>query len=192
MKPSCLAKITTILFLTVGGVSVVAGSFFVTKASSSNTTTQIITDTSHYHQIRTQLWSDHDKISHFPLEIPANAQQVSMAYSTNQSQGNSFFQIRLKQSSEKIQKLRSHYQQIARHKYYGGDTNSHINQANGVPTTFFYTSNSGRDTFPSSYEILVLKAQDQGQSGFKWNRGYSYGVAVDSTHSEIVYWAEKW
>ncbi|QXE23831.1 hypothetical protein B6N60_02522 [Richelia sinica FACHB-800] len=176
----------------MGGASVVAGSFFMTKASSSNNTTQIITDTSRYHQIRTQLWSEHDKVNHFPLKIPADAQQVSMAYSANQSQGNSFFQIRLKQSAEKIQKLRSHYQQIASHKYYGGDTNSHINQANGIPTTFFYTSNSGRETFPSSYEILVLKAQDQGQSGFKWNRGYSYGVAVDSTQSEIVYWAEKW
>lgn len=50
--------------------------------------------------------------------------------------------------------------------------------------------------FPSkTYQILVLKAEDQGKPGLKWNHGHSDGVAIDSTPSEIVYivyWVEKW
>lgn len=57
---------------------------------------------------------------------------------------------------------------------------------------FFYTGDASEDSFPSSYEILVLDAEDKGTPGFKWNHGNSYGVAIDSSASEIVYWAEQW
>ncbi|MHC5829160.1 MAG: hypothetical protein ACYT04_77935, partial [Nostoc sp.] len=80
----------------------------------------------------------------------------------------------------------------AKHKYKGGNTNDHINQPNGVPTTFFYTSDSYTESFPATYEILVLNAEDKGISGFKWNHGDSYGVAINSSASEIIYWSEKW
>ncbi len=60
-----------------------------------------------------------------------------------------------------------------------------------MPTTFFYTSDA-QDSFPTTYEILVLDAENKGTPGFKWNHGDSYGVAIDSSASEIVYWAEAW
>jgi hypothetical protein len=107
-------------------------------------------------------------------------------------QGGSFFQVRLKQPQEKIKNLLSQYRHIAIHKYHGGNTNEHSNQTSGVPTTFFYTSDSGEESFPTSYEILVLGANNRGTNDFKWNHGDSYGVAIDSSTSEIVYWAEAW
>ncbi|MDB9454777.1 hypothetical protein [Dolichospermum circinale] len=60
--------------------------------------------------------------------------------------------------------------------YQGGNTNNHINQPNGVPTTFFYTSDSETEDFPSSYsyEILVLKAEDKSQTGSKLGVGFLY------------------
>jgi hypothetical protein len=61
-----------------------------------------------------------------------------------------------------------------------------------VPTTFFYTSDSSTESFPATYEILVLNADDKGRPGFKWNHGDSYGVAINSSASEIIYWSEKW
>lgn len=192
MQQSLLVKIATVSLFSVGSFSAIAGDFLFTKTSNNTQAAQIITDISRYQEIRNHQWSDINQIKHFPVEIPGGVKSVSMAYSPGLIPGSSFFQIRLQQSPEEIQKLLSHYSKIAEHKYHGGDTNDHSKQMNGVPTTFFYTSKSRTEAFPNTYQILVLKAQDQGQPGFKWNHGHSYGVAIDNSTSEIVYWVEKW
>ncbi len=74
----------------------------------------------------------------------------------------------------------------------GGDKYSNIDTPDGVPTTSFFTSDSDDRSFPATYEILVLEAKPQGNPEFKWNHGYSYGVAIESSASEIIYWAEDW
>jgi hypothetical protein len=192
MKQSYLVKIPTIILFSLGSIGIVSGSFLLKKYVASKGENQIITDTSRYREIRTQLWSNIDEVKHFPTEIPVDAKGVHLAYSPRLMPESSFFQIRMKQSPEKIQKLLTQYKNISQHQYRGGDTNDHTNQPNGVPTTFFYTSNSDAESFPATYEILVLNAKNRGTPGFKWNHGDSYGVAIDSSASEIVYWAEKW
>ena len=178
--------------LALASLSIVGGSFFMRRNFSSTSEPKIITDTSRYKEIRNQLWSNNDQIKHFPNEIPTDAKSVHIAYSPEFLQGSSFFQIRLKQPPNKIEKLLSEYRNSAKHKYRGGNTNDHINQPNGVPTTFFYTSDSHTESFPATYEILVLNADNKGRPGFKWNHGDSYGVAINSSASEIIYWYEKW
>ncbi len=178
--------------LALVSLCIVGVSFFLKTTFSSTSEPKIITDTSRYKEIRNQLWSNNDQVKHFPNEIPADAESVRIAYSPEFMQGNGFFQIRLKQPPNKIEKLLSQYRNSAKHKYRGGNTNDHINQSNGVPTTFFYTSDSHTESFPATYEILVLNTKDKGRTGFKWNHGDSYGVAINSSASEIIYWFEKW
>ncbi|MBU7582812.1 MAG: hypothetical protein KAF91_07855 [Nostoc sp. TH1S01] len=192
MQRSHLAKAAMIVFLSLGSLGIVGGSFLIRKAFSSTTESGIITNTARYSEIRNQLWASPADIQHFPRAISANSPDVRIAYSPGVAQASSFFQVREKQSPAQIQKLLAQYQKLATHKYLGGDTNVHSNLPNGVPTTFFYTSDAERESFPPSYEILVLNAKDKGTPGFKWNHGDSYGVAIDSAASEIVYWAEKW
>ncbi|MBE9005347.1 hypothetical protein IQ259_09895 [Fortiea sp. LEGE XX443] len=192
MQRSHLAKAAMIVFLSLGSLGIVGGSFFIRKAFSSSTEAKIITNTSRYSEIRNQLWPNQAEIQHFPREITANTKDVRIAYSSGVAQASSFLQVREKQSPTQIQKLLAQYRKLAKHKYIGGDTNDHANFPNGVPTTFFYTGDAAGSSFPPSYEILVLNAEDRGTQGFKWNHGDSYGVAIDSTASEIVYWAEKW
>lgn len=189
--PSHLVKAIMILLISFGSVGVVGGSFFLKKAFSSSNQSEIVTDTSRYQEIRHQLWVSEDEIKHFPSEVLAGVENVRLAYSPGSSQTGSYFQLRLKKSPQQIQQLLTQYSKQAKHRYRGGDTNVHANLPNGVPTTFFYTSETA-ESFPSSYEILVLNAEDKGRPGFKWNHGDSYGVAIDSSASEIIYWAEKW
>ncbi|MEA5627706.1 hypothetical protein [Nostoc sp. UHCC 0251] len=178
--------------LALASLCIVGVSFFLKTTFSSTSEPKIITDTSRYKEIRNQLWSNNYQVKHFPNEIPTDAKGVRIAYSPEFMQGNGFFQIRLKQPPNKIEKLLSQYRNSAKHKYRGGNTNDHINQSNGVPTTFFYTSDSHTESFPANYEILVLNTEDKGRPGFKWNHGDSYGVAINSSASEIIYWFEKW
>ena len=186
-----LVKIAMIFLLSLGSLAIVGGSFFIRKASNNTGDTEIITNTTRYREIRNQIWSNKEQIKHFPNEISADATNVRLAYSPSFSQQGSYFQVRMKQPPEKIKKVLLKYRQIAKHKYRGGNTNDHANLPNGVPTTFFYTSDA-QESFPVTYEILVLNAENRGTPGFKWNHGDSYGVAIDSSASEIVYWAEAW
>jgi hypothetical protein len=191
MKRSHFVKFTMIVLFSLSSVGVVGGSFFLRKAFSSSQN-QVITDTSRYREIRHQLWLSQEEVKHFPREIPQDTENLRIAYSPGVSQASVFFQARLKQSPAQIQKLLTQYRKLAKRQYRGGDSNDHANLPNGVPTTLFYTSDSGSESFPPSYEILVLNAEDKGRAGFKWNHGNSYGVAIDSSASEIVYWAEAW
>lgn len=187
-----VVNIATVVLLSFVSIGIVGGSFFLRTAFSSNQASEMITDTSRYQHIHNQLWSNKTQVQHFPANIPADASGVRVVYSPGFLQGGHFFQLRLKQSPQKIHKLLVKYRAIAKHKYKGGDTNDHSKQANGVPTTFFYTSDSQEQSFPSSYEILVLGAHERGNRDFKWNHGDSYGVAVNISTSEIIYWAEEW
>ncbi|MDB9376199.1 hypothetical protein [Nodularia sphaerocarpa] len=191
MKRSHLVKIAMIALLSLTSIGIIGGSFFLRKAFSTSDEIKVITDTSRYKEIRQQ-WSNSDHIQHFPDHLPSGTKNVRIAYYSGLPPEGSFFQIRLKQSPEKIQTLLSQYQNMAKHQYKGGSTNDHVNLENGVPTTFFYTSDASIESFPPTYTILVLDAKDRGTPGFKWNHGHSYGVAIDSSASEIVYWAEKW
>ncbi|WP_231866931.1 MULTISPECIES: hypothetical protein [unclassified Anabaena] len=187
-----LVKFTMIVFCSLGSVGIVIGSYFLKKAVI-NSQPQIVTDISRYQDIRYQLWSNQKTIQHFPSGISTDSEIVRIAYSPGVMQAGSFFQARVRKSPEQIQKLLTQYRKVAQRQYRGGDTNDHANLPNGVPTTFFYTSNSeDAAAFPNSYEILVLNAEDQGQPGFNWNNGNSYGVAIDTSASEVVYWAETW
>lgn len=187
-----LVNISMIILLSLGSLSIVGGSFLMRKNFNKTGETETITNLRRYREIRSQLWSNQSQINHFPQNIPADAKDVHLAYSPGFLQGSSYFQLRLKQPPQEIKKILLNYRGIAKNKYQGGDTNDHTNLPNGVPTTFFYTSDSAQESFPATYEILVLNAENRGTPGFKWNHGDSYGVAIDSSASEIVYWTEVW
>ncbi|MFQ4145789.1 hypothetical protein [Chlorogloeopsis sp. ULAP02] len=187
-----LIKIAVIALILLGGVGMIATGFVFKQTLSNSKETKIIQDPSRYGEIKYKLWTNQNQLKHFPTVVSAQYSDVYLAYSPASSQGNSFFQVRLKLPNQQIKKLLSKYRAIAKYTYRGGNTNDHANLAKGVPTTFFYTSGSQEDSFPSSYEIFVLDARDRGNSDFKWHHGESSGVAIDSSASEIVYWAEEW
>ena len=187
-----LVQIFTISLLFLGTAGIIAGGFLVRESFSKNSENQPITNTKRYREIRYQTWLHPEIIKHFPQSIPTDAQEAKMIYSPGLIKGSKVLQLRYKLPSNKIEKLLLDYQKVAKYKYVGGNTNDHANQPQGVPTTFFYTNESEEQTFPLTYQILVLNARDRGTPNFKWQHGDSYGVAIDKFNSEIVYWAEQW
>ncbi|BAZ14533.1 hypothetical protein NIES4071_63770 [Calothrix sp. NIES-4071] len=192
MKTS-LIKIITIFSVSLGGIGLVGGGFFLSRALDKSEANQIVKDTGRYQEVRSKLWLNQAQIKHFPTQIPVDATGVRFVYSPGYMQGGNVLQLRMKQPQSKIATLATQYRQAAKYKFRGGNTNEHINKPNGVPTTFFHTSDDTTDnTFPFEYEILVLGADDKGRKDFQWNHGDSYGVAINPQASEIIYWAEAW
>lgn len=128
---------------------------------------------------------------HFPKTIPADATNVRLSYIPRRMQGASHLQLRLELPAEQVINLRAQFITDAKYQYWGGM----IDQANlpqGAQTTDFYTSGTDDHRFPSTYEIFVLEVRPAGSPDFEWNHGTSYGVAINVSASEIVYWFEFW
>ena len=193
MKQAYILKFATIALLSLASVGVVGGGFFFTQALNNKKETITVINTSNYQDIRHNTWSNKIQINHFPAIIPSESKDARVIFYPGSPEYGQIFQLRMKLPEEQIKESLSKYRDLAKYKFQGGDTNDHSNQENGVPTTFLYTANLEAKSFPSTYEILVLDANNRGTSeDFSWNHGNSYGVAINSTTSEIVYWAEEW
>lgn len=197
MNKTHFFKIALFFLMPLGGLAIVGRNFdlksaLIEQAFSNNGRLEKITDISRYEEIRRSTWSHQELVKHFPTVIPDYAANTRFIYYPGNLQSGSFLQLKMKLPPTKIKKLLAQYRDRSQRKYQGGNTNDHLNQENGLPTTFFHTSDDETESFPSTYEILVLGARDRSNSSFKWNHGDSYGVAIDKDTSEIVYWAEVW
>lgn len=150
-----------------------------------------ITDITRYLEIREEM-GDSELAHHFPKSIPEYAQNVKFEYVPGFLQGGEIFQLRMKLPEDEIDSLYKEFRLKATHIFIGGETNDHANTTDGVPTTFFYTSDTEDQSFPDDYEIMVINAEPEGTPKFKWNHGVSYGVAISTEKSDIVYWLESW
>lgn len=190
---SNFVKIIVVISMAFGGIGLIGGGFFLSRASDRSSYNQVVNDVKSYSQVREQIWSDKSLIKHFPKQIPADAKNVRFVYSPGYMQAGNILQLRLKQPQTKITALLAEYEKVALLKYRGGNSNEHVNKPNGVPTTFFHTNDDTTDnSFPFNYEILVLGVEDKCCKDFKWNHGNSYGVAINRQAEEIVYWTEEW
>jgi len=148
-----------------------------------------VTSVKRYEEILDNYWSSSPLIRYFPRPIPPDAENVKFSFLPKFLQGGSHIQLRYSTSPEEIGKLHAVFAEKKTKSFFGGDTNDHANMKGGLPTTFFYTSDSGDLEFPDDFEILVLQASPQDTS---WNHGESCGVAISRKRNEIVYWAEYW
>ena len=149
------------------------------------------TDVSHYYEISDQL-DDSEITRHFPTSIPENATDIKFESLPKFLQGGGHIQLRFNLPQSEIEELLIEYRANAKYTFIGGDRSNHSNEDGGVPTTYFYTSETDDFSFSDNYEILVLNAEPGGPPEFPWNHGYSYGVVISLEESEIIYWAEYW
>lgn len=132
-------------------------------------------------------------VGHFPDAIPADAREPRLSFFPGFLQGGAHFQIRYGLPADQIKALHSRFSSEKTKSFFGGDTNAHMNQTNGMPTTSFYTGTDGRRDFPADYEIMIFDpVLTNRPPGFYWNHGRSHGVAISTAKNDIVYWAEAW
>ena len=153
-----------------------------------------VTDVRKYDEILKNYWSSSpDLVSHFPNPIPSNAEEVRFSFLPGFLQGGAHVQLRYSSTARDISELYERFSAKKRKSFFGGDTNDHMNQTNGMPTTTFYTGPTNQFKFPDDYELMIFDPiLTNGTAGFDWNHGQSHGVAISTNRHEIVYWAESW
>ena len=162
-----------------------------------------------YSSILANKWGN-DLVHHFPKKIPEDAKNVKFFYKMGYMQGGSAMQLRYSASPVKIAELYERFSKKKTRSFQGGNSNDHMNQENGMPTTFFYTGDkyqadtnciTGETTnskFPEDYEIMIFdwipSNKEKKRRGLErsFNHGKSHGVAISKKRNTIVYWAESW
>ncbi len=132
-------------------------------------------------------------VAHFPAEIPKAARKTRFSFYPGFMQGGSHCQIRYQLPASDIAELYEKYSKAKTQSFFGGNSNEHMNQSNGMPTTSFYTGSEKDGRFPNDYEIMIFDpVLTNRPPGFYWNHGQSHGVAISTSRNDIVYWAESW
>jgi hypothetical protein len=155
-----------------------------------------VTNVGRYDEILSNYWKPNEElVQHFPHPIPSDVKDVRFSFAPAFLQGGAHIQLRYAAPPAAISELHERFVGKKTASFTGGDTNVHMNTEVGMPTTFFYTGESGNGRFPDDYEIMifdkVLEREDR-SPGFYWNHGKSHGVAISKKRNEIIYWAELW
>ena len=136
-----------------------------------------------YSELRTQ-WNQ-DLVAHFPTKIPESASAKKFSHFPGFLQGGAHIQLRLRLPPGKIREL---YDQFAKQR----TVSFKGNEIGSMPATHFYTSNNDEDfSFPNYFEIMFFDKIPPESQRYP-NHGRSHGVAISTSSSEIVYWAESW
>jgi hypothetical protein len=146
-----------------------------------------------YPHLRAQ-WNQ-ELVGHFPDPIPESASLTKFSHFPGFLQGGAHIQLRLALPSEQIQELYERFLQKRTKSFLGGNTNRHMNEKDGMPTTFFKTGDKDQSSFPKDFEIMIFDPvlpESERPEGHYWNHGKSHGVAISTNRNEIVYWAESW
>jgi hypothetical protein len=138
---------------------------------------------------------DRGLVGHFPTAIPADASLKKFSHFPAFLQGGAHIQLRLRLPPEHIRQLYTRFATQRTKSFFGGDINRHMNEKEGMPTTFFSTGDTDDHSFPTDYEVMIFDSvlpESERPPGFGWNHGRSHGVAISTNRNEIIYWAESW
>jgi hypothetical protein len=171
------------------------GGFGIYFAYSFGKALAPISNISRYREVRryaNETWGRNDPtlIEHFPSDIPNDARGV-IFYHQHFLKGGGTIQLRMKLLPERVEEIQARFQLMAKLKYIPGSKDNSINvgysSREGVMILDDYISLTDRVSDRPFPEILVLEDTSVGYDFLQ--RGCSYGVSIDSSTSEVIYWA---
>jgi hypothetical protein len=155
-----------------------------------------VTDPSQYGKILAK-FENSLTVKHFPLKVPASAKNVRLYYLPGFLQGGTILELRMKLAPEKIKSIEAEFIKKAKIKYIPGAKNNSPTEEDNpteMKVKYNYKSYTGAlngENFPSNYKLLVLE-DTRGAPKYDWNHPDVYGLAIDLTASEVVYWLDDW
>ncbi len=152
-----------------------------------------VTSVRRYEYVLDEHWQADELVNHFPRPIPPEASNVSFFFQPVLMQRGASIQLRMTLPPDTARKQYERFAGLRTKSFFGGDINDHMNAEEGMPTTFFFTSDTGERKFPKDYEVMIFdEVLKERPDGFYWNHGQSRGVAISKLRNEIVYWAARW
>lgn len=143
-----------------------------------------VTDSSKYQTILKHVgYPDNKLFSHFPKKIPIGKTNVGFLYRPQLFQGSMDMQLRFKPEPEEIQSILEEYTPKAIEIGKGND----LGENSKYLLTFYDKDSQMFTKLSNDFEVIIL-----GSEGAIGGHGFNYGIAVNKTKPEVIYWARKW
>lgn len=185
MKPYIKRIIGVSCLLMIIISCVVVALFVYILGGTMGSLTDAIVDIDRYNEIL-EGYAENAGIQHFPTTLPLDASDIHFYYLPRFLQGGNILQLRLKRPINEILLEKERYKSQVLYSFPNGSFNSQI------PLPSLRAGSGESNSFPETFEIIVLGAEPAGNDEFQWNHGTIFGLAVDEENSEIIYWYEWW
>lgn len=147
-----------------------------------------ITDVNRYSEVIESI-TPKTVIEHFPERIPAEASNVKFAYQPRIMQGAMFVELLMTLPEKQINELQDKYGEIEQYHY------SEEIGLTDIPEPILYLISDKSDEnngFDQNFSIYLISAEPAGTEDFIWNHGTMYGVGINNTTFQVIYWLQYW
>ena len=161
----------------------------MTPESSGRIPFPYITDVHRYSEVLSSADANSPLIAHFPKEIPPEASNVRFAYQPRIMQGAMFLELLMTLPEKQINELQDKYGEIEQYHY------SEEISLTDIPEPILYLISDKSDEnngFDQNFSIYLISAEPAGTEDFIWNHGTMYGVGINNTTFQVIYWLQYW
>jgi len=148
-----------------------------------------ITDVNRYSEVLSSADATSPFIAHFPKEIPPEASNVRFAYQPRIMQGAMFLELLMTLPESQINQLQDEYGDLEQYQY-----SEEIGMTD-IPEPILYLISDENDEntgFDQNFSIYLISAEPAGKEDFIWNHGTMYGVGINKTTFQVIYWLQYW
>ena len=148
-----------------------------------------ITDISRYSEVLSSTDEGSPVIAHFPKKIPSEANNVKFAYQPRIMQGAMFLELLMTLPESQINELQDEYGDLEQYHYSEEIGLTDIPE----PILYLISDKSDENTgFDQNFSIYLISAESAGKEPYIWNHGTMYGVGINNTTFQVIYWLQYW
>ena len=97
-----------------------------------------------------------------------------------------FLELLITLPESQIDELWSQYSEMAQYQFTEEKT------LNDIPEPILFLIRDENHELNRKFSIFFIEAQPAGKKDFIWNHGTMYGVGINKTDLEVIYWLQYW
>ncbi len=144
-----------------------------------------ITDVNRYSEVMESI-TPTTVIEHFPEDIPLEATNVKFAYQPRIMQGAMFVELIVTLPEDQINGLWDKYSSFEKYQFAEDKT------LNDIPEPILFLISDENNGVDQNFSIFFINAEPAGKKDFMWNHGTMYGVGINPTSLQVIYWLQYW
>ncbi|HCK67426.1 MAG TPA: hypothetical protein DHW49_14285 [Anaerolineae bacterium] len=156
-----------------------------TKTPENNSRFPFITDVNRYSEVMESI-TPKAVVEHFPESIPSEASNVKFAYQPRIMQGAMFLELLMVLPEEQVTEIWDKYSGLEKYQFIEDKT------LNDIPEPNLFLINNENHEAGQNFSIFLVSAEPAGTEDFIWNHGTMYGVGINKTTFQVIYWLEYW
>jgi hypothetical protein len=177
-----------ILFLSACGTKNPEATPTTTPETNGRLDFPFITDVNRYSEVMESI-TPKTVIEHFPERIPPEASDVRFAYQPRIMQGAMFLELLITLPEKHFNELQDKYGDLEQYHYSEEIGLTDIPE----PILYLISDKSDENTgFDQKFSIYLISAESAGKEPYIWNHGTMYGVGINNTTFQVIYWLQYW